>query len=120
MKPYVLLGDSESYPIQISLTEYISPSSDTIWQFINHSCDPNCGICDNLQLIALKDIKKGTELFFDYSTTMLEDYWSMKCECGSEICRKVISDFDKIPFETQEKYIQLKVVQSFILHGLND
>ncbi|GIW66358.1 MAG: hypothetical protein KatS3mg095_0256 [Candidatus Parcubacteria bacterium] len=55
--------------------------------FINHSCDPNSYVYINgnkVLLIALKNIKKGEEITYDYSTTMYNDSWSIKCNCGSK------------------------------------
>jgi hypothetical protein len=116
----LLLGEFQSYPIQVSITEYIAPTDNTIWQFVNHSCNPNCGVNSQLQIIALEDIKCGDELFFDYSTSMLERYWTMKCECNTSLCRKIVADFDTLPIELQHKYIRLNVVQSFIIDKLNE
>ena len=36
----------------------------------NHSCDPNTGVHGKSTLIALRTIKKGEEVTFDYSTTV--------------------------------------------------
>lgn len=115
----VLLGDKESYPFQINLFEYIAPKQNEIWQYINHSCNPNCGVNENLEIIALRNIKKGEELFYDYSTCMLERHWTMQCQCSSKNCRQSISDFDSLPLSKQKKYIQLGIVQKFIKKFLN-
>lgn len=40
--------------------------------YINHNCDPNLGNVDNedgcYNLVAIRDIKKGEQLFFDYDS----------------------------------------------------
>jgi len=57
-------------------------------RLINHSCDPNCeAITEGNQIFiyAMKDIKKGEELFFDYGFD-LENYKDHPCRCGSENC----------------------------------
>ena len=57
-------------------------------RLINHSCEPNCeAITEGHQIFiyALKDIKKGEELFFDYGFD-LESYEDHPCLCGSENC----------------------------------
>ena len=115
----VLLDEKESYPFQIGLTEYIAPGEGTLWRNINHSCDPNCGVNQKLELIALRDIAKGEELFFDYSTSMLERHWTMECHCRSENCRHIISDFDSLLPDRQKYYLELGVVQKFITNYLN-
>ncbi len=69
----------------------------------NHSCDPNIGFLEDIQFVAIKDIKAGEELVFDYafSESLME---SFECKCNSNKCRKQITSNDwKIP-EVQSKY----------------
>ena len=57
-------------------------------RFINHSCDPNCEtdvIRGHIWVIALRDIKKGEELAYNYNYEY-EDYEDHKCRCGSNRC----------------------------------
>src|SRR3989338_3529916 len=68
---------------------------------INHSCDPNLGISGNLKFVAFRDVTPGEELAFDYAMSESSDY-SIKCNCGSKNCQKIITGNDwKIP-ELQE------------------
>jgi SET domain-containing protein len=108
----VILGERESHCVQISPDTYILP--DYPFYLTNHSCDPNCGISPQLEFFTLRDIRKDEQLFWDYSTSMFERHWTMKCECGSPLCRQLISDFDLLPKLVQEKYIKLDIVQPFI------
>lgn len=113
------LGTNECYSLQIGIDKYIIPHYP--FHFSNHSCEPNCGITRNMEYITLRDISKGEELCWDYSTSMLEKHWKMQCECGSSQCRHLIQDFDLLPDNIQEKYLRLKVVLPFIteeLYGL--
>ena len=114
----VSLGDNECYPIQIDKEKYLNP--DNPWCFINHSCDPNCGINSNLELVAIKNINIGDEIYFDYSTSMLERRWQMNCLCNSSNCRQIIQDFDLLPADIQLKYLNLDIVQPFIKRLIND
>jgi uncharacterized protein len=107
------LGDKESFGLQVSGDCYIY--LDAPGRYINHSCDPNCGVTPSLDLIAIKNIQEGEELTYDYSTTMLERDWTMECKCGTARCRKVIMDFDQLPKETQQYYLSLNVVQRYIV-----
>ena len=107
------LGDKESFGLQVSGDCYLY--LDAPGRYINHSCDPNCGVTPSLDLVAIRDIPEGEELTFDYSTTMLERHWTMECKCGSSKCRKVIRDFDQLPEATQEYYLGLNVVQRYIV-----
>ena len=112
------LGEKESYPLQVGLFEYIWPNQHTIWQYINHCCEPNCGVTENFEIIAIRNIKNGEELFYDYSTTMLEKHWTMKCLCNTQSCRHIITDFDTLLPETQQYYLNKGLVQQFIKHFL--
>lgn len=110
------MGESQSYCLQVGDEEYIIP--DMPFRMSNHSCEPNCGINNNLEFFSLTDIKKDEELLWDYSTSMLERYWTMECHCGSSVCRKIITDFDLIPPALQLRYISLEIVMPFILPHL--
>jgi len=64
-------------------------------RWINHSCDPNCETEEDngrVWIEALRDIKAGEELFYDYgliideriTPTLKKQY---RCLCGAENCR---------------------------------
>jgi len=61
-------------------------------RFVNHSCDPNCGVREGLTLVALRDIAAGEEVTFDYAMTEAE-MEPMSCLCGSEKCRGTIAGY---------------------------
>ncbi|MFT5233871.1 MAG: hypothetical protein ACI9UK_001332 [Candidatus Krumholzibacteriia bacterium] len=82
--------------------------------YANHSCNPNAGIADNRNLVAIRPILPGDEIFFDYSTTMDEHDWTMPCRCGEDKCRGVVRDFEELPASVQAYYLKLGVVQKFI------
>ena len=42
--------------------------------FVNHSCDPNCGIVGSVLLVTMRDVEAGEELCFDYAMTDSDDY----------------------------------------------
>jgi SET domain-containing protein len=57
-------------------------------KLINHSCNPNCEsdiIKGHIWVYALRDIKEGEELTYDYNYD-LEDYEDHPCMCGSKNC----------------------------------
>ena len=56
-----------------------------------------------ITFVAMRDINKDEELTVDYAFIDNEDY-SFKCTCGSEKCRKIITDFDWKIKELQVKY----------------
>ena len=110
------LGERESHSLQVDTDKYILCIPPFLYS--NHSCEPNCGLNSDLQLFALEDIPKGAELFWDYSTSMYERSWTMKCFCGSKNCRKVVRDFDLIPEVIQRKYLDMNIVLPFIVEQL--
>lgn len=110
------LGNKESFALQVEKDLYIY--LDEPARYFNHSCEPNCGVQSDLNLITLKDIQKNEELRWDYSTTMLEHHWTMKCACHKESCRKVVADFDRLPKALQQEYIRKGIVQEFIIRLL--
>jgi SET domain-containing protein len=67
-------------------------------KYINHSCDPNCEAVeeDNQILIyALRDIRKGEELVYDYNYILDEPHNAANkklypCHCGTAKCRGTI------------------------------
>ena len=58
-------------------------------RLINHSCDPNCEVTGTglkLWIAAIKDIKKGEELSYDYGFSFDKDYKQFPCKCGKNNC----------------------------------
>jgi len=58
-------------------------------RLINHSCQPNCEVAGKglkLWIFALRDIKKGEELSYDYGFGYDENYKDFPCKCGSKNC----------------------------------
>lgn len=58
--------------------------------FINHSCDPNCEtdeIENRVWIIALRNIKAGEELTYDYMLYDGDEDDPAHCHCGSKNCR---------------------------------
>jgi hypothetical protein len=61
--------------------------------YVNHSCDPNCGIRGEISYVAMRLIKVGEELTIDYA--MLDDEpYEFRCTCGSKNCRGIVTGFD--------------------------
>lgn len=75
--------------------------SGNIAQLINHSCEPNCfsrvvtcGQEARVVIAALRDIKAGEELTYDYRFSGEE---LLACCCGSRSCRKIVNSLDTGP-----------------------
>jgi hypothetical protein len=118
MKEYKkMVNPKNNHFLQISKDKYLGPTR-TPDNYINHSCDPNTGlkiVGKNVLLFAIRNIRKGEEITFDYSTSMAEDFWEMDCGCGSGKCRKRIRDFRHVPKGVQSRYIKLGIVPDFVL-----
>lgn len=87
--------------------------------YINHSCEPNSAIEGRLTVVAIKNIRKGEELTFDYSFNESDIFWNFKCSCGFKNCRKTIRSIQFIEpklISKNRKYIPnyfLKVFKTF-------
>ena len=58
-------------------------------RLINHSCDPNCEVYGTglkVWVYAIRNIKKGEELSYDYGFGFDQDYKDFPCRCGSSNC----------------------------------
>ena len=58
-------------------------------RLINHTCNPNCEVAGKglkLWIFALRDIKKGEELSYDYGFGFDEDFKQFPCKCQSKNC----------------------------------
>jgi len=117
-KQTLALGERESHCIQVDTDYYIL--CDPPFLYSNHSCKPNCAINSDLQLYTLEDLPKNTELLWDYSTSMYERSWTMRCRCGNKNCRQVIKDFDLLPEALQQQYLKMNIVLSFIVKQLRE
>lgn len=93
--------DVADHAIEFGENEWIDTPEEG--RFLNHSCDPNCGVRGKFQIVAMRDIEKGEELTFDYEMTEDSD-WSMQCKCGSKICRKIIGAYKNMPESVRQKY----------------
>lgn len=110
------LGKYESYTLQIEMDKYILTNPP--FRYVNHCCLPNTALDADLFLYSIKAIKAGEQICWDYSTSMLERSWTMKCSCGAPHCRGLITDFDLLPRELQHQYLRLGIVLPFIANRI--
>ena len=82
-------------------------------RYINHSCSPNCEVDvvnDEIWISSIKNIKKGTELTYDYGYEFdKDDYKDHDCKCGSKNCIGYIISSDD--WEKFGKYIN-KIIKN--------
>lgn len=76
--------------------------------YINHSCNPTSyvkTINGKRHVIAMKDIKEGEEITFDYVINGMNN-GTFKCSCGAKNCRGVYQgNFFNLPIEKQREYL---------------
>src|SRR3989344_7054225 len=97
----LLLKDIADHAVQFSQKKW--RDSKGFARYINLSCNPNCGIKGKFKIMAIRNIKKGEELTFDYEMSEDSD-WRMKCRCNKKNCRKIIGAFKNLPESIRKKY----------------
>jgi SET domain-containing protein len=96
--PYEEVPEDEiPYVLNLGNGGWMIPSS-TEAREANHSCDPNCMIDGQLDLVTVRPVGAGEELTFSYVMVdrgqyerSMEDFfwderWTFDCRCGSPNC----------------------------------
>jgi TfoX/Sxy family transcriptional regulator of competence genes len=108
--------------IRFGPNTYLDPTN-AAGRYLNHCCVPNAGIRkwnNQLFLFARTRIARGTEVVIDYSTTLGDDdIWTMRCNCGTDSCRKTIRRFGSLPSALRRKYFEAGLVPKYILQTLD-
>lgn len=77
----------------------------TTWGGMNHSCDANLWMRDEVTVVARRDIAAGEELTQDYALYTTSPTWTIKpCRCGTSVCRQVVTGSDWQLSLVQERY----------------
>ena len=83
------------YSLQVEEDQYLVSLSDCEpADYVNHSCCPNAGLSGQIALVAMREIRIGEEVTYDYAMSDGSSYDEFKCGCGSENCRISISGYD--------------------------
>ncbi|CAM0908295.1 unnamed protein product [Alopecurus aequalis] len=95
---YASKGQKHFYFMALNGGEVIDAcTKGNLGRFINHSCSPNCRtekwmvngeVC--IGIFAMRKIKKGEELTFDYNYVRVSGAAPQKCFCGTAKCRGYI------------------------------
>lgn len=103
-------------PLQVSKTKYLDMQEPYV--LINHSCEPNCEIVNECDLVALRNTGVGEELTYNYSLTewsdddfwsdinLWSDPWEESCKCQSKNCRGKMGEFRFLPVTEQNYYLK--------------
>ncbi len=106
--------DKWRFCYQVDYDRYILPT-DSLSIYVNHSCTPNCVIAGKRALVAYREISKGEEITFDYSTNVGWDGFEMECNCNSRECRGVIRSYRFLPENFKARYG--RKISPFLLHS---
>jgi hypothetical protein len=95
-----------NHSFQIAYNQHVD--LDEPARLINHSCDPNCGIQQNVfggySFIAMRKIKPGEEITWDYCMSEYISIAVSTCLCGSQLCRGSIRGWKYLPLQLKKKY----------------
>ncbi len=70
------------------------------WRFLNHSCEPNARV-QGCALYAIRAIKEGEQITFDYTTTEASMAEPFQCGCGAPSCLGLVRGFMHLTREQQ-------------------
>src|SRR5262245_53438189 len=97
--------DMQSRSIQVEDTIFLAgaPEPEPA-DFINHCCEPNCGMSGATVIVAMRDIEVGELLTYDYACSDGSDYDEFECQCGAATCRGKVTGHDWMLPELQLRY----------------
>jgi len=100
-KPHTIAAIDEGLYLAAPLDDSDSPDD-----FMNHSCDPNIWMDDEVTLVARRDITAGEELTADYAMWEADLNWILHkpCNCGTALCRQSITGRDWELEDLQRRY----------------
>lgn len=102
-----ILDRNNSHALQLGRNHFVL--FEGLAGFVNHSCDPNCGIRVNEtgahDYVAMKNIRAGDEITFDYAMQNASvDYFPKQCICGAGACRGEITGWKGLPDHRRQDY----------------
>ncbi len=87
------------------------PTSDTresLDEQLNHSCDANIWLTNEVTVTAMRDIAAGEELTLDHATWNFDEAAyadeNQRCTCGKKNCRGVLTENDWKRADVQQRY----------------
>jgi|AP95_1055475.scaffolds.fasta_scaffold131273_1 hypothetical protein len=73
--------------IQVDSNNHVE---DELGQYVNHNCNPNIKVVkedEMIKLISIKNIKKDTEITFDYNSTEYKLSNPFECNCHGKLIK---------------------------------
>ena len=90
--------------LQVEDRHFLVPRPIGEGDYVNHSCNPNAGLSGQIGLVAMRDIKIGEEVCFDYAMCDTMPYDEFNCLCGASTCRGRVGGNDWQRPELQKRY----------------
>ena len=110
-------GSSDSF-LQVGEDEFIGASG-RLDDYVNHSCDPNCGLefdGDRIYLKSIKVINRGSEITYDYATSQFIFPLRFNCQCDSPECRGEIGDFEELTAKQKKFYLSKNIIAPYLVN----
>ena len=104
----------KDYCIQKSEREYIHAHGE-LAELVNHSCEPNCYIRGDGEIVTMRKLEADEQLFWHYATTE-DSNWYCDCCCGTPSCPGKILPFRELTKEKQEFFL----VNGYVAQWLAD
>lgn len=86
------------YAILIENNKWMVIQTDA--RYINHSCNPNCVVDNELRIITVRPINEGEQLTISYNIVyegedpgFWDPRWSFRCCCGAKNCQGNIDKY---------------------------
>lgn len=99
-----LSDDERRMALQVDDELFIVSTREGPSDWVNHSCEPNAGMAGQISLVAMRRIRVGEEITFDYAMTDSLGYDEFDCSCGARRCRHRVSADDwRLP-DLQRRY----------------
>lgn len=82
---------------------WLIPTTDARW--VNHACEPNCTVDDDLRIVTARPVAAGEEFTISYNDGRRSDFlahpesffwdarWSFDCACGARTCQGRIAGY---------------------------
>jgi uncharacterized protein len=122
--PYSGVPESDlQNAFEVDEDRWVIPQSSA--RYINHSCDPNCYISNNLDVLTLRKVYDGEELTIMYNEITLERYmkggavlpeWderrSFECFCGTPKCiRRIDRYVVPVPSDPNLRHVGMGIAE---------
>ncbi len=83
-------------------------------ELFNHSCAPNVGVRNLVQLFAAREIAPGEEVCWDYRCSENSDWVLPDCKCGAQDCDKTIGGFLSLPERKKQAYLKEGMISEWL------